>query len=56
MTKSTPTVPKEIPEKLAGGPGDALPDVLSLQGKFKVGPGDPVEDVRRARALMGTPA
>lgn len=27
---------------------------LQLRGRFKVGPGDPVEDVRRARALMGT--
>jgi hypothetical protein len=29
-------------------------DLRSLQGRFKDGPGDPVEDVRRARELMGT--
>lgn len=27
---------------------------LELCGKFKVGPGDPVEDVRKAREQMGT--
>jgi hypothetical protein len=27
--------------------------LLELRGSFKVGPGDPAEDVRRARALMG---
>jgi hypothetical protein len=27
---------------------------LDLRGSFKVGPGDPVEDVRRARKLMGS--
>ncbi|HEX4965085.1 MAG TPA: AbrB/MazE/SpoVT family DNA-binding domain-containing protein [Thermoanaerobaculia bacterium] len=63
------TVPKEVREKLHAGPGDVLqrevvgdharvtvapPDFESLQGRFKIGPGDPVEDVRRARDLMGT--
>ena len=63
------TVPKEVREKLGAGPSDVLQwevvgdharvtvasaDFLSLQGRFKVGPGDPVEDVRRARELMGT--
>jgi plasmid stability protein len=27
---------------------------LDLRGSFKVGPGDPVEDVRKARRRMGT--
>jgi bifunctional DNA-binding transcriptional regulator/antitoxin component of YhaV-PrlF toxin-antitoxin module len=63
------TVPKEVREKLGAGPSDVLqwevvgdharvtvaaPEIVSLQGIFKVGPGDPVEDVRRARELMGT--
>ncbi|HSS49408.1 MAG TPA: AbrB/MazE/SpoVT family DNA-binding domain-containing protein [Thermoanaerobaculia bacterium] len=63
------TVPKEVREKLHAGPNDVLQwevtgdyarvtvassDFLNLQGRFKVGPGDPVEDVRRARELMGT--
>jgi bifunctional DNA-binding transcriptional regulator/antitoxin component of YhaV-PrlF toxin-antitoxin module len=62
------TVPKEILQKLNARPGDVLlwevvgdhvrvtaapPAFLSLQGTFKVGPGDPVEDVRRARELIG---
>ena len=62
------TVPKEIRQKLGVGPGDLLqwqivgdhvqvtavtPAFLALQGAFKVGPGDPVEDLRRARELMG---
>jgi hypothetical protein len=61
--------PKEVREKLGAGPSDVLQwevvgdharvtvapsDLLSLQGRFKVGPGDPVEDVRKARELMGT--
>jgi AbrB family looped-hinge helix DNA binding protein len=63
------TVPKEVREKLGARPGDVLqwevigdhvrvraadPAFLALQGRFKVGPGDPVEDVRKARELMGT--
>jgi bifunctional DNA-binding transcriptional regulator/antitoxin component of YhaV-PrlF toxin-antitoxin module len=63
------TVPKEVREKLSAGPGDVLqwevvgdharvtvapPDFLSLQGRFKVGFGDPIEDVHRARESMGT--
>lgn len=63
------TVPKEVREKLGVGPSDMLQwDVvgdhirvtassrafLDLRGSFKVGPGDPVEDVRKARGLMGT--
>ncbi|HEY6324578.1 MAG TPA: AbrB/MazE/SpoVT family DNA-binding domain-containing protein [Thermoanaerobaculia bacterium] len=62
------TLPKEIRKKLGVGPGDVLqweiigehvqvtavtPAFLALQGTFKVGPGDPVEDLRRARELMG---
>jgi AbrB family looped-hinge helix DNA binding protein len=63
------TVPKEVRERLGIGPSDILtwevegdhlrvtsaaPDIQDLQGMFKVGPGDPVEDLRRARELMGT--
>lgn len=62
------TVPKEVREKLGSRPGDVLqwevagdhvrvtaatPAFLALQGIFKVGPGDPVEDVRKARELIG---
>jgi hypothetical protein len=61
MTKSfssdTPT-PNEAQEPLQADPGDDLAmtpaDLCLLPGRFKVGPGDPVEDVRRARELMGT--
>lgn len=67
--KNQTTVPKVVREKLRAVPGDVLqwevvgdraqvtvapPDYLSLQGRFKVGPGNPVEDVRRARELKGT--
>jgi hypothetical protein len=31
----------------------ACPAFLQREGSIKVGPGDPVEDVRRARELMG---
>lgn len=63
------TVPKEIREKLGVGPSDMLHwdmegdhvrvtassrAFLDLRGSFKVGPGDPVQDVQRARKLMGT--
>lgn len=63
------TVPKEVREKLGVGPSDVLQwevvgdqirvtasnrAFLDLRGSFKVGPGDPVEDVRRAREQMGT--
>ena len=63
------TVPKEVRERLRVRPGEMLQwDVagdhvrvtassrafLDLRGSFKVGPGDPVEDVRRARERMGT--
>ena len=57
MMKSTPPVKheteaqKEVQEKPSAGPTD----IQRLQGRFKVGPGDPVEDVRKARDLMGTP-
>jgi AbrB family looped-hinge helix DNA binding protein len=66
--KHQTTVPKEIRQKLGLGPGDVLqwevvgdhmrvtaasPAFLALQATFKVGPGDPVEDVRIARELMG---
>lgn len=66
--KNQTTVPKEVRQKLGVGPNDALqwelagdhvrvkaarPDFLEREGRIKVGPGDPVEDVRRARELMG---
>jgi bifunctional DNA-binding transcriptional regulator/antitoxin component of YhaV-PrlF toxin-antitoxin module len=66
--KHQTTVPKEIRQKLGVGPSDVLqwevvgdhvrvtaatPAFLALQGAFKVGPDDAVEDVRRARELMG---
>jgi AbrB family looped-hinge helix DNA binding protein len=62
------TVPKEVREKLGVHPSDVLqwevvgdhvrvtaatPAFLALQGSIKVGPGDPVEDVRKARELIG---
>ncbi len=67
--KNQTTVPREIREKLAVGPSDVLqwevvgdrvlvsaasPAFLSREGRIKVGPGDSVEDVRRARKLMGS--
>ena len=63
------TVPKEVREKLGVGPSDVLtwelegnhvrvtsstPNILNLKGRFKVGPGDTVEDLRKARDMMGT--
>ncbi|HEY9420540.1 MAG TPA: hypothetical protein VIW92_03930 [Thermoanaerobaculia bacterium] len=64
------TVPKEVREQLGVGPSDLLQwemagdhvrvtgsskAFLDLRGAFKVEPGgDSVEDVRRARELMGT--
>ncbi|HVR07987.1 MAG TPA: AbrB family transcriptional regulator [Thermoanaerobaculia bacterium] len=66
--KHQTTVPKEVRHKLGVGPSDVLqwevvgdhvrvtvatPAFLALQGAFKVGPGDPVEDVRKARELIG---
>jgi bifunctional DNA-binding transcriptional regulator/antitoxin component of YhaV-PrlF toxin-antitoxin module len=67
--KHQTTVPKEVRRKLGVGPSDMLQwelvgdhvrvtatsrAFLDLRGSFKVGPGDPVEDVRRARERMGT--
>lgn len=67
--KNQTTVPREVREKLAVGPSDTLqwevvgnrvlvsaakPAFLSREGRIKVGPGDAVEDVRKARSLMGT--
>lgn len=63
------TVPKQVREKLGVGPSDMLQwdligdhvrvtassrAFLDLRGSFKVGPGDPVEDIRKARERMGT--
>lgn len=62
------TVPKEVRQKLGVGPADVLQwevvgdhaqvrvsdrAFLKRKGSIKVGPGDPVEDVRKARELMG---
>lgn len=62
------TVPKEVRQRLGARPGDVLqwqlmgdhirvttaaPGFLSLRGTFEVGPGDPVDDVKKARELMG---
>ena len=57
MTKSTPPVKhKPTPQKdVQEKPSAGSTDIQSLQGRFKVGPGDPVEDIRKARDLMGTP-
>jgi len=67
--KNQTTVPREVREKLAVGPTDTLqwevignlvlvsaatPAFLAREGRIKVGSGDPVEDVRKARSLMGT--
>lgn len=67
--KHQTTVPKEVREKLKVGPSDVLQwevvgdhirvtasnrAFLGLRGSFKLGPGDPVEDVRKAREKMGT--
>lgn len=67
--KNQTTVPREVREKLAVGPSDSLqwemvgnrflvsaakPAFLNREGRIKVGNGDVVEDVRRARSLMGT--
>jgi bifunctional DNA-binding transcriptional regulator/antitoxin component of YhaV-PrlF toxin-antitoxin module len=67
--KNQTTVPREVREKLAVGPSDSLqwemvgnrflvsaatPAFLNREGRIKVGPGDVVEDVRKARRLMGT--
>jgi len=58
------TVPAEVRKRLGVRPGDVLqwevednhvrvtaasPAFLALRGRFKVGPGDPVEDVRQIR-------
>lgn len=66
--KNQTTVPKEVRLKLGVGPSDVLqwelagdyvrvtaatPAFLQREGSIKVGPGDPVDDVRRARELMG---
>lgn len=66
--KNQTTVPREIRKRLAVGPSDVLqwevvgnrvlvsaarPAFLNRRGRIKVGPGDPVEDVRKARELMG---
>lgn len=57
FSSDTPT-PNEAQEPLTAVPGEDLAmtpaDLRLLQGRFKVGPGDPVEDVRKARELMGT--
>jgi bifunctional DNA-binding transcriptional regulator/antitoxin component of YhaV-PrlF toxin-antitoxin module len=67
--KNQTTVPREVREKLSVGPSDSLqwemvgdrflvsaakPAFLNREGRIKVGPGDVVEDVRKARRLMGS--
>jgi AbrB family looped-hinge helix DNA binding protein len=62
------TIPKEVRQKLGVRPSDVLqwevvgnhvrvtaasPAFLQREGRIKVGPGDSVEDVRRAREIMG---
>lgn len=62
------TVPKEVRKRLGVMPGDVLtwevvgdrvqvaaaePAFLLREGRIKIGPGDPVEDIRKARKLMG---
>lgn len=62
------TIPKEVRQTLGARPGDILqwhvvgdqvrvtaaaPAFLGLRGAFKVGPGNPVEDVKAARERMG---
>lgn len=66
--KNQTTVPREVRMKLAVGPSDILqwevignrvlvsaarPAFLDREGRVRVGPGDPVEDVRKARKSMG---
>jgi bifunctional DNA-binding transcriptional regulator/antitoxin component of YhaV-PrlF toxin-antitoxin module len=66
--KNQTTVPREVREKLAVGPSDILqwevigdrvvvsaarPAFLDREGRIKVGSGDSVADVRKARQLMG---
>ena len=63
------TLPAAVREKLGVGPGDMLQwelmgdhvrvtacsrDFLDLRGSFKIGLGNPMEDIRGARELMGT--
>jgi bifunctional DNA-binding transcriptional regulator/antitoxin component of YhaV-PrlF toxin-antitoxin module len=63
------TVPKQVREKLGVGPSDMLQwdlagdhvrvtassrAFLDLRGSFKVGSGDSVEDIRKARERIGT--
>ncbi len=67
-SKNQTTVPKEVRDRLSVGPRDVLRwelvgsevrvtaashAFLGRRGSIKVGPGDPVEDVRRARAMRG---
>jgi bifunctional DNA-binding transcriptional regulator/antitoxin component of YhaV-PrlF toxin-antitoxin module len=67
--KNQTTVPREVRNKLAVGPNDILqwevlgdrvlvsaarPAFLGRVGRIKVGRGDSVADVRKARKLMGT--
>jgi len=67
-SKYQTTVPKEIREKLGLRPKDVLSWTLTQEGirvvparhrflerrgSISVGPGSPVDDIRRARALRG---
>ena len=68
-SKNQTTVPRQVRQELGVSSGDVLVweiagsearvrpasrGFLELRGSINVGPGDPVEDVRRARALRGT--
>jgi AbrB family looped-hinge helix DNA binding protein len=67
--KNQTIVPKEVRERLGVGPSDILQwevvgdhvrvtvsnlAFLKRRGSIKVGPGDVVEDIRKAREMMGT--
>lgn len=45
---------ESTPERVAKVLQNDTGSFLDLRGSFKVGPGDPVEDVRRARRRIGT--
>jgi bifunctional DNA-binding transcriptional regulator/antitoxin component of YhaV-PrlF toxin-antitoxin module len=66
--KNQTTVPREVRQRLGVGPSDQLRweivgdhvrvtaadhAFLKRKGSIRVGPGDSVEDVRKARELMG---
>ena len=67
-SKNQTTVPAEVRERLGVGPSDRIvwkiegsavrveaaeDPVAKVAGRFRVGPGDIQEDIRRARELRG---